>query len=66
VIRRGSKTFPPDKVKGPGKSSNHFGMPLLSHLPDGRLADEDQEDEKPSQHVQAADKSKCQLEKTQK
>ncbi len=63
VLCRNSKTGLPNKVERSGKASNQVGVSLLCHLPDGGLADEDQEDEEPSQHVQAPNDSKRQLEK---
>jgi hypothetical protein len=37
-------------------------MLLFGHLPDGGLADEDEEDEDPSHHVGSSQNPQCQLE----
>ncbi len=61
-----SETFLPDKVEGSGKGPNQFWMSLLGHPPDGRLADEDEEDEEPADHVQTPHDAKRHLENLKK
>jgi hypothetical protein len=57
-----SGTFFPEKVQGPVDGSNQVRVSLPRHLPDGRLADEDEEDEEPADHVQTSKDAKRHLE----
>jgi hypothetical protein len=42
-------------VERPAEKSYESRMPALRHLPDGRLEDEDQEDEEAAGHVEATE-----------